>query len=168
MKMADLKALYESLGFTAVETFIQSGNVVFRTALRSADRVVARIEEGIQARFNFAAPVVVRTRAELWRVVERNPFAWRTGIEPDKLAVFFLSGEPEPAARKKLAAIPPAPEEMVLDGRELYIYFPNGMARPKLSLAQVERVLGVAMTARNWNTVAKLLEIAERLERPGA
>jgi|SRR5579883_489852 len=164
MKMADLKALYETLGMTDVETLIQSGNVVFRTKERSAEKVAARIEKAIEERFGFTAPVVARTAAELRTVIERNPFAGRKGIEPDKLAVHFLGGEPESAAREKLAAIPPAPEEMVLDGRELYIYFPNGMARPKLSLAQVDRVLGGRMTARNWNTVGKLLEMAERAE----
>jgi uncharacterized protein (DUF1697 family) len=165
IKMTDLKALYESLGYTGVETLIQSGNVVFRTVERSADRVAARIESGIEERFGFRAPAVVRTAAELRSVVERNPFAGRDGIEPSKLAVNFLARAPEAAARTRLRALPEAPEEVVLDGRELYIYFPNGMARPKLSPAQLDRAVGVAMTARNWNTVGKLLEMAERLER---
>ena len=164
MKMADLKAAYEAVGCTDVETFIQSGNVAFRTKERSAEKMVARIEKAIEERFGFAAPVVVRTAAELRSVVERNPFAGRKGIEPAKLAVHFLAGEPGTAVREKLAAIPPAAEEMVLDGRELYIYFPNGMARPELKLAQVDRALGGRMTARNWNTVEKLLEMAERIE----
>jgi uncharacterized protein (DUF1697 family) len=164
MKMADLKAVYESLGMAEVETFIQSGNVVFRTAGRSGDRVAARIEEAIEARFGFAAPVVVRTAAELRSVVERNPFAGRADLDGSRLAVHFLGRAPEAAGRAKLAAIPPAPEEVRLDGRELYIYYTSGMARPKLSLAQVERALAVPMTARNWNTVEKLLEMAERVE----
>lgn len=168
MKMADLKELYESLGFTAVETLIQSGNVVFRTTGRSAERTAARIEEAIEARFGFHAPVMVRSAAEMRSAMERNPFAGRKGIEPDRLAVNFLGREPEAAARAKLAALPPAPEEVRLDGRELYMYFPNGMARPKLSLAQVERAVAVPMTARNWNTVGKLLAIAERVEGKGA
>lgn len=164
MKMADLKAAYEALGCTEVETFIQSGNVAFRTKERSAEKVAARIEQAIEERFGFTAPVVVRTAAELRGVVERNPFAGRKGIEPAKLAVHFLASEPAVGAREKLAAIPPAAEELVLDGRELYIYFPNGMARPELKLAQVDRALGGRMTARNWNTVEKLVEMAERLE----
>jgi len=164
MKMADLKRLYEELGFRDVETLIQSGNVVFRAAGRSAERIAARIEAAIEGRFGFTAPVVVRTAADLRSGMERNPFAGRKGIEPDRLAVFFLAREPDAGARERLAAIPAAPEEVVLDGRELYIYFPNGMARPTISLAKVERAVGVGMTARNWNTVGKLLEMAERIE----
>jgi uncharacterized protein (DUF1697 family) len=165
MKMADLKAVYEAEGCTDVETFIQSGNVAFRCKERSAEKVAARIEKAIEERFGFTVPVVLRTAAEMRGVVERNPFAARTGIEPAKLAVHFLASAPEAASRDKLAAIPPAAEEMVLDGRELYIYFPNGMARPELKLAQVDRAMGGRMTARNWNTVGKLLEMAERLDR---
>jgi uncharacterized protein (DUF1697 family) len=165
--MADLKALYESLGLSGVETLIQSGNVVFRTAERNADRVAERIEGAIEERFGFRPPVVVRTAAELRSAVERNPFAGRNGIEPSKLAVNFLARAAEAAAHERLRALPEAPEEVVLDGRELYIYFPNGMARPKLSAAQLDKAVGVAMTARNWNTVGKLLEMAERLERAG-
>jgi uncharacterized protein (DUF1697 family) len=162
MKMADLKAVYEGLGFTGVETFIQSGNVVFRTRDRGPEKVAARIEAAIAERFGFEAPVTVRTAAELRSTVERNPFAGRAGTAPDKLAVFFLSRAPEAPAREKIEALPPCPEEVRLDGREMYIYFPNGMARPVLSLAKVERALAVGMTARNWNTVEKLLELAER------
>jgi uncharacterized protein (DUF1697 family) len=167
MKMADLKAVYESLGLTGVETFIQSGNVVFRTAGRSAEREAARIEAAIEKRFGFRVPVLARTAAELRSVVERNPLAERDGIEPSKLAVMFLAREPDAAAHAKVKAFPPAPEEVWLDGCELYMYFPNGMARPQLSSMQVEKALGVPLTARNWNTVGKLLEMAERLERAG-
>jgi uncharacterized protein (DUF1697 family) len=100
-------------------------------------------------------------------VVERNPFAGRDGIEPNKLAVNFLALAADGAAPERLRALPTTPEEVRLDGRELYIYFPNGMARPKLSAAQTDKAVGVPMTARNWNTVGKLLEMAERLERAG-
>ena len=162
--MADLKAVYESLGLRDIETYIQSGNVVFRTAARSPGRIAADIEEAVERRFGFRAPVAVRSAAELRRVVERNPFAGRQGIEPKRLAVHFLAAEPDAAAPARLRALPPAPEEVRLDGRELYIYFTNGMARPKLSMAQVEKAVAVSGTARNWNTVEKLLEMAERLE----
>jgi len=164
VRMAELREVYESLGFSAVETYVQSGNVAFRASGRGADRIAGRIEDGIEDRFGFRTPVVVRNAADLRGVVARNPFAEREGIDPAKLLVHFLAREPEARARGKLQALPPAPEEWRLDGRELYVYFPNGMARPKLSMAQVERALGVGGTGRNWNTVLKLLELAERVE----
>lgn len=164
IRMADLKAVYESIGATDVETLIQSGNVVFRTRERSVERITERIGEAIEARFGFRPAVLMRTAAELRRVVERNPFAGRSGIDPARLAVQFLGREPDTEARGKLAAMPATPEEVVLEPRELYIYFPDGMARPKLSVAQVEKALGVSMTGRNWNTVGRLLEMAQRLE----
>jgi uncharacterized protein (DUF1697 family) len=75
-----------------------------------------------------------------------------------------VAGDPDAAARERVRAIDIAPEELHVDGRELYIYFPNGMARPKLSLSAVEKTLRTSGTSRNWNTVRKLLEMAEKLE----
>jgi uncharacterized protein (DUF1697 family) len=97
-------------------------------------------------------------------VIARNPFAKRRGIEPSKLLVTFLASDPGPEAREKLHKIKTEPEEVRMDGREIYIYFPNGMARPKLSWPVIERTLRTSGTGRNWNSVTKLLEIAERLE----
>jgi|SRR5579883_17615 uncharacterized protein (DUF1697 family) len=153
VRMADLKALCESLGFADIETYVQSGNVVFRAAFGEGTSVAARLEEAIERRFGFRSAVVAR-----------NPFAGREGLEPAKLLVHFLARDPEPGARAKLESLPPAPEEWRLEGRELYIYFPNGMGRPKLSMPKVERALAVPGTGRNWNTVHRLLEMAERLE----
>jgi uncharacterized protein (DUF1697 family) len=90
-------------------------------------------------------------------------FAARQEIHPGKLLVWFLVGAPSAEAQEKVLAIKADPEELRIDGRELYIYFPNGMARPKLSMLAVERALGITGTGRNWNTVLKLLEMAEGL-----
>lgn len=167
VRMTALKELYKELGLTGIETYIQSGNLVFRTRARDPGRVAAQIEDAIERRFGFRSAVVVRSAADLRRVIDRNPFSGRDGIEPSKLAVSFLAREPDVAARAKLAGLPPVPEEVHLEGRELYIYFPNGMARPKLSMAQVEKAVAVPGTARNWNTVRRLLEMAERQESGG-
>ena len=85
-------------------------------------------------------------------------------LDPSKLAIIFLEVGPGAEIRKKLLAIKCAPEELHVDGRELYIYFPNGMARPRLSMPTVERILNKACTGRNWNTVQKLLEMADAME----
>jgi uncharacterized protein (DUF1697 family) len=108
---------------------------------------------------------VLRSSAELKDVIRRNPFAKRSGIEPNRLVVSFLTGEPDAESKQKIAQIKVGPEEIVLDGRELYIYYAGGIGTSKLTPAVIERALKVSGTARNWNTVTKLLEMAEAVER---
>jgi len=108
--------------------------------------------------------VLLRTTSELRNVITKNPFSRRKGIDPSKLLITFLDVDPGAAMRDKLPAIKSAPEELCILGRELYIYFPNGMARPKLSMSRIERVLQISLTSRNLNTAQKLLAIAKELE----
>lgn len=161
IKMDALKALYESLGLEQVQTFIQSGNVVFRSKDRAVAPLARRIEDAIAKKYGFRADVLCRTISELRGVVQRNPFAKRPEIHPGKLLVVFLSGSLEKEARARLLMIKGDPEELMAEEAELYIYFPNGQARPKLSMAHVEKAHKKAWTGRNWNTITKLLEIAE-------
>jgi len=164
VKMDDLRALYESLGFEAVQTYINSGNVLFRTAARDHVRLCKRIEDAIQGACGFRSNVILRTPSDLRGVIARNPFAARPGMDGSRLAIHFLAADPGAEARKQVLAIDAAPEELHIDGRELYIYYTNGMARPKLSLPALEKTLRTTGTSRNWNTVRKLLEMAEKLE----
>jgi len=164
IKMEALKKVYEGLGFEDPQTYVQSGNVVFQSKKKNLAAMTAQIEAAIETAFGFHSDVLLRTAAEMRDVVARNPFAGRDGIEPGKLLVDFLASEPTAEAHARILAIPPAPEEFKLDGRELYIYFPNGQARPKLPVASLERALKVPCTGRNWNSVTKMLEMAEQLE----
>jgi uncharacterized protein (DUF1697 family) len=111
--------------------------------------------------------VIVRTPAELRNAIARNPFAKRREIEPHRLIVAFLAGLPETEARDQALKLKSATEELRMDEREFYMYFPGGMARPKLTWLTVEKVLQTPATGRNWNTVTKLLEMAEKLEASG-
>jgi uncharacterized protein (DUF1697 family) len=165
IKMDALRALYESLGMEGVQTFIQSGNVVFRTRQRALAPLARSIEDAIEKKFGFRADVLCRTTSELRGIIQRNPFAQRPEIQPGKLLVVFLSGSLDNEAREKLLHVKADAEELLADAAELYIYFPNGQARPKLSMAHVEKAHKRAWTGRNWNTVNKLLEIAEAMER---
>jgi uncharacterized protein (DUF1697 family) len=167
IKMEALRALYESLKLRDAGTYIQSGNVIFRTDERDLVRLAKRIENGIERKFGFRCDVIVRTASELRDVIARNPFAHRRGIEPSKLLVTFLASDPGEEARKQVRTIKTEPEELRIDGRESYIYFPNGMARPKLSWPAIGRVLKVSGTGRNWNSITKMLEMAEKLEAAG-
>lgn len=167
IKMEALRDLYASLKLRDPQTYLQSGNIVFRTEDRDLVLLARRIEQAIERKLGLRIHVILRTVSELRDVMARNPFASREGIEPSKLAVTFLAGRPSAEVQRKLLAIKTDPEELRIDGRELYTYFPNGMARPKLSWPLVERTLAMPATGRNWNTVTKLREIAESLEATG-
>ena len=155
--MADLRDLLAGLGYADVRTHLNSGNAVFTGPDEPGARIAAAIEERLTARLGREIPVVVRTAAELAATVEANPLEMR---DPARLAVAFLADMPDP---DRLRAIDPeefAPEEVGLGERELYLYFPNGLGRSKLPMI-LEKRLGVPATLRNWNTVTKLLALAE-------
>jgi uncharacterized protein (DUF1697 family) len=164
IKMDALRALYQSLKLRDPQTYLQSGNVVFRTDERDLVLLARRIENGIERRFHFRPDVIVRTTSELRDAIARNPFATRRGIEPSKLLVTFLASGPAAEAREKVLKIKTDPEELSISGREVYIYYPAGMGRSKLSWIAIANALKTSGTARNWNSVSKLREIAERLE----
>jgi uncharacterized protein (DUF1697 family) len=164
IKMDALRALCESLKLRDPRTYVQSGNVVFRTEERDLGRLAKRLESEIERSFGFRPDVIFRTTAELRKAIARNPFALRRGIEPSRLLVIFLANDPGQEARDQVLTIKTDPEELRIDGREIYIYYPNGLARPKLSWAVIEKTLKTRGTGRNWNSVTKLLEMAETLE----
>ncbi len=164
IKMDALRALYESLKLQDAQTHVQSGNVIFRSDERDIARLTKRIEEGIERKFGFRPSVILRTVAEMKDVIARNPFAKRRGIEPGKLLVSFLASDPGEEGREKVRQMKCDPEEMRIEGREIYIYFPNGAGRSKLQWAGLGKMLKTAGTGRNWNSVTKMLEMAEGLE----
>jgi uncharacterized protein (DUF1697 family) len=165
--MTELRALCESLGLRGARTHLQSGNVVFRTRERDLARLARRIEDAIEREAGFRPALILRTCGELREAVANNPFAARPDLDPSKLAVMFLASDPGQEIRDAVLKIPAEPEELRFAGREMYIYFPNGMARPKLKLPLIERTLKTPMTGRNWNTARRLLEMAEEMEESG-
>ncbi len=156
-----MPALREALGgkgYADVQTYVQSGNVV----LSSGDKPAAlakRVKELIADEFGLAIEVVVRTREELAEVVQRNPLE-KVATNPKRYLVSFLSDEPDPEAVARVQAAAAGDERLVLDGRELYAWIPDGVARSKLWAGLASDRLGVAATARNWSTVTKLLAIS--------
>ena len=159
--MADLRALFSSLGFEDVATYIQSGNVVFRSPTADEDAVVARLEREIAGAFAVSPSVLLRTPAEFEAIAASNPFLSRKA-DPSKLHVVFLDRAPAASAAAELDPERSPPDEFALEGRELYLHLPNGAGRSKLTLDYLERVLGVRGTQRNWNTLLRLLELARR------
>lgn len=164
IKMDALRALYQSLLLEYAQTYVQSGNVVFRTEDHDLVRLSNQIENAIEQTFGFRPAVVLRTLAELHDVVARNPFAMRSDISPNKLLVTFLAGDPGQEARDKLLRIKAHPEEIQVERRELYIYFPAGMGRSKLPITSIDKIVNTPGTSRNWNSVLKLLAMAETLQ----
>lgn len=149
VKMADLRAGLEALGYADVRTHLQSGNVVLRTNA-APDEVARDIEKAV----GFELVVVMRTAEQLRRVYAGNPFP--EVDEGKKLHVAFLSGKPAPLD------LDPAefePEAWRLKGSDLYIWLPNGMQNSRLMKALTEKRLGVDATVRNWNTVTALNEL---------
>ncbi len=167
IRMEALRALYESLGLLDVQTYVQSGNLVFRTKERSLAPLAKRIEDGIERKFGFRPGVFLRTPSEMRAAIAKNPFTARQGIDLSKLLVTFLYAAPDAESRGNALAIRTFPEELRIEGGEVYIYFPNGMARPKMSWPRIEKALKTSGTGRNWNTVNRLLEMAEALEAAG-
>lgn len=153
LPMAELKAICEGLGFTDVKTYIQSGNVLFRSDVSEA-KVQKALENALAERMGKPPGVVLRGRGELQRIVDEAPFA---SAKPNFLLVTFLPEPPPADALEKLVA--PDGEEVQISGREIYVHFPNGSGKSKLKLPALK-----PGTARNLNTVRKLAELAAELE----
>ena len=113
--------------------------------------------------FGFTPDVILRTTDELRKAIAATPFAGRN-LEPGKILVTFLADNPGPEAHSVLASLKGYPEELHLLDRHLYIYFPNGAGQSKLPWSKVDKLLQTTGTARNWNSVTKMLEMAEEME----
>jgi len=164
IKMDALRALYESLKFETPRTYVQSGNVIFRTKEKNTPDLADKIRRAIDKKLNCSPQVILRTTTELRNVIAATPFSDRPDLEPGKILVIFLASEPPPEARAGFDKFKDYPEEVHLKNRELYIYFPNGAGRSKLPWSAIEKLLKVTGTARNWNSVNAMLKIAEEME----
>jgi uncharacterized protein (DUF1697 family) len=162
IKMDELKAVCESLGFENVRTYIQSGNVVFDSLVPDQPEISAALENRLAEIYGFQVTVLIRDRNAYQRVIDGNPFLDEPAIDPRALLVTFLSQEPSQSA---LDDIEPAPDDadqyrFSESKQEVYLHCPDGYGRTRLSNNFFEKKLGVAATTRNWNTVGRLHEMA--------
>jgi len=164
IKMDALRALYESLKLQDPQTYVQSGNVIFRTKERNTSELARKIQSAIEKKLGCCPDVILRTTDEMRKAVAANPFPEKVKDEPGKVLVTFLAAEPPGEAAAKLAELKKYPEQLRVKGREMYIYFPNGAGKSKLPWSAVEKMLKVTGTARNWNSVQAMLAIAEEME----
>ena len=162
VRMDKLKELYASLGFKDVVTYIQSGNVVFTSDDADLAQLARQIEDGFAQKFGFHARVMVRTSAELQAIIDSNPFQNKPMKESKWVVVMFLEAHPHSGALKDLQEAYTGPEELYLIGQEVYIYYPNGIGRSKLTNSFLEKKLKTAGTARNWNTILQLQKLMQR------
>jgi uncharacterized protein (DUF1697 family) len=158
LAMPALRDALQAAGMENVVTYVQSGNVVLDSAL-DPDALARACVDVIADEFALDVGVVVRTRAELAKIVERNPLG--DVAEQDKLyQVTFCSQKPAKAALAKVAERALEGERLLAHGREIYALFPHGVGRSKLAAQLGKQDLGVLATARNWTTVNKLLALA--------
>jgi len=158
LAMPALRVALETAGMDDVITYVQSGNVVLDSAAKP-DPLARACEGVIAAEFGLEVDVVVRTRAELSAVVERDPLG--DVAEHEKLyQVTFCAQEPAEDALAEIAERAVEGERIVAHGREIYAWFPHGVGRSKLAAKLSQQDLGVVATARNWTTVNKLLALA--------
>jgi uncharacterized protein (DUF1697 family) len=154
LPMADLRAIAEGLGHTDVRTYIQSGNVVFRTRSRSTTSVASAMAEAIAAGSDVMTPVVVRTADELVAARDADPFVARGEDTTGVHLTFFGGGAPDPGDLSSYA-----PDTAVAVGGEMHLFLPNGLGRSKLA-ADLDRKLAPGGTTRNWRTLTALIEMA--------
>jgi uncharacterized protein (DUF1697 family) len=150
--MPELVKAFESLGHENVRTYIQSGNVIFRSSAANAGKVATALERAIAEQLGLETKVVLRTHSELQATVAGAPFE-------EGLHVVFLDERPKRAAVAALDPNRSPGDRFEVAGREIYLSLANGAGRTKLTLDWLERRLGVAGTQRNWNTLLKLVEL---------
>jgi uncharacterized protein (DUF1697 family) len=157
--MANLKALAADIGLGDPKTLLQSGNLVFEAGAKSPAALEKLLEKEVESRLGLKTVFMVRTGADMKRVLARNPFPSEAKSDPSRLHVYFLKDDATAAAVTALNAAIKGPETAKGKGREIYISFPDGMGKSKLTHAMIEKHLGTRVTARNWNTVNKLAEM---------
>lgn len=159
IKMSELKTMFEMLGCSNVQTYIQSGNVVFES--ENPKELESKISAKIQEVFGFEVSVLCRTAEEMEAVITRNPYAETTGFEAEKLYVTFLQETPSEEKLTALQTLTFEPEIYSVSGREIYVYCTNGYGKTKLDNSIFERKLKVKATTRNWRTINKLIEMSQ-------
>jgi uncharacterized protein (DUF1697 family) len=156
-----LKVLYEELTFENVRTYIQSGNVIFTSEDSSPADLSGRIEQKLLEKYAFEVPVIIRTVKEIKDLLASNVFLEREGIAADKLYVTFLAQPPTQEHIAKVEQLGFEPDEFRVQGKEVYVFCPNGYGRTKITNTFFENKLKVKATTRNWKTVNELLKIAD-------
>ncbi len=161
IKMSDLRLLYESLGFQNVVTYIQSGNVIFDTTVKNMADLKISIENAIEEKYEYHIPVIIRTNSEIGDIIKNCPFGLVDLVKDGtRILVTILTSEPSETRISAILKYAAATEKIVISGKEVYLYCPNGYGKSKLSNTLLEKKLGIDATTRNWKTIHKLYELS--------
>ena len=158
--MADLRAMLEKTGFDDPRTLLVSGNAVFRSSSASADKLEKLLEAASTRHLGVTTDYFVRSASEWRSIIDANPFPSEARRNPGHLVMMCLREAPPPTAVKALQAAIKGRETVRAQGRSAYFLYPDGQGRSKLTIQLIEKTLGTRGTARNWNTVLKLGELA--------
>lgn len=162
IKMEALRKSYSDLGYQNIQTYIQSGNVIFQTSNTNQKSLEEAIVQKILADFSFEVPVIVKEFSELKNIIEKNPFLQDSSKNLEYLHVTFLSEEPKKTDFEKISLDKYLPDEFKLIDNSIYLYCPNSYSKTKLTNNFFESKLKVTATTRNWKTTIELLKIAEK------
>jgi uncharacterized protein (DUF1697 family) len=157
--MTTLRGLLGDLGYTEVTTYLQSGNVVFTCGADVAAAAAYAIEQALQRAFDFEVRVIVRSHAELAAALDTDPLL-ELARDPAKHLIGFFSGDPHPDGLRALGERDLAPDVMRVQGRHVYLWCPRGVNDSAFARLNWEKLLGVAVTMRNWNTAIRLRELS--------
>lgn len=160
LAMNDLRKLAASLGMERARTLLQSGNLVFVAERRGSAALEGLLEEAARRELGLSVDFLIRSAAEWDKLIAANPFAKQAQSDPSHLLVMCLKSPPNPADVKSLCAAIRGRESVHADGKQLYLVYPDGIARSKLTNALIESTLDRRGSARNWNTVLKLAAMA--------
>jgi uncharacterized protein (DUF1697 family) len=158
--MADLKALLVDLGYAHPQSLLQTGNLIFQAKEANSDKLAAKLENAVAERFGLATDVLIRTAAQWRQAIAANPFPQAAARDPSHLLIMPLKEAPAKQAVKDLQTAIQGRETIAAVGRELYIVYPEGIGRSKLTNKLIESRLNTRGTGRNWNTALKLAALA--------
>lgn len=160
IKMEDLRRLFDNLGFESVQSYIQSGNVIFRSTLSDLSVIASKIKHQINQKYGFEVPVLIRTQERLHKIIDNNPFFDK---DLSKVSILFLAESPTIIPTNEIINVKDDLEEFYFSNKEIYLFLPKGAGRTKLTTNFFERKMKTSITARNWRTTTKLQEIADSL-----
>ena len=161
IKMEPLRASFAALGFKNVQSYVQSGNLIFEAPNASIAVLSAKIERKIMSDFGHAVPVFLRTPKEMAEIIKRNPFPKDPAVDQSRLYVTFLADVASKNAAELLKPLAAGAEQIHVVGRETFLHCPNGYGKTKISNNAIEKKLSIAATTRNWKTTQTLLAMAQ-------
>jgi uncharacterized protein (DUF1697 family) len=163
IKMDTLQKIYSDLKFKNIETYIQSGNVIFQDEKTKHEKLEKKITKKIIDETGFKVPIIIRDLDELTTIIKNNPFINKRNEDITKLHVTFLSQEPEQANIENIINGQYASDEFFLTEKTVYLYCPNGYGNSKLTNTFFENKLKIVATTRNWKTINELFNIAKKI-----